>query len=720
MVLSAGTVRSQLKRIKSMMANLSLESNRKAQNLAGNLMSFRHRKDVLIKEHPFAFCEGAWVMPKEERRQGVILYLHGGGYVYGDLQYAKGFASTLAAVCGVRVLCIGYRLAPEHPYPAALEDALESYRYLLDKGYQPGQITLCGESAGGGLCYALCLKLKELGLPQPGGIIAISPWVDLTASGESYEENAPVDPSLSKELIAFFAGQYALDLEDPYVSALFGDLEGLPPSLIFAAKEEILLSDAVSLQEKLRKQGCKSRLYVKPERWHAYLVYGLQEDEDDFQTINHFLNRFIAPAKMLRWLKLDNAAKIYPAARSKNWSNVFRVSVTLKENIDPVIMKSALDVTIRRFPSICARLRKGLFWYYLEQLENAPKISLEHSYPLIGMNKEQVRRCALRVIVYKNRLALELFHALTDGNGAMIFLKSLTAEYIQQAYGVHIPAQDGVVGRLEYPSTEELEDSFQKYAGPVSASRKESNAFHLPGTKCDDGFLHLTCFRLPVQQVLEAAHRQGVSLTVYLTATLMRAVQSLQEACCGNPKKRKAIKILVPVNLRNIFPSKSIRNFALYTTPEIDPKQGQYSFDEICKLVHHWIGSDVTPKKMAAKIATNIGTERLLAVRLLPLFIKNPIMKLAFRLTGERKSCFCLSNLGAVKLPEQMQPYVERFDFVLGPQATAPNNCGVLSYGDTLYINFIRNIQEPYLEQAFFRALQEQGLGATVESNERR
>ena len=717
MALSAAMVRSQLKRIKSVMANLSVDANRKGQSLAGELMELRHRKEVMVKNHAFSCFEGAWVMPKEERRQGVILYLHGGGYVYGDLKYAKGFASTLAVQCGMRVLCIGYRLAPEDPFPAALEDALESYKYLLDKGYAPEQIALCGESAGGGLCYSLCLKLKELGLSQPGGIIAISPWVDLTASGPSYAENAAVDPSLTMELVKFFAKQYAVDFEDPYVSPLFGDLSQLPPSIIFAAKEEILLSDSVSLRDKLLAQGCKCKLFVKPERWHAYVVYDLEEDEEDFRLINHFLNKHIASAKMLRWLRLDNAAKIYPAARSKSWSNVFRVSVTLKDEINPLIMKSALDVTLRRFPSISARLRKGLFWYYLEQLKDAPPISIEHSYPLIGMNKKQVRKCALRVIVYKNRLALELFHALTDGTGAMIFLKSLTAEYLQQAYGVHIPAEQGVLGRLEYPSSEELEDSFQKYAGPVAASRKENDAFHLPGTKCADGFLHLTCFKVNAKEALDRAHSYGVSLTVFLTAALMQAMQQLQSAQGGNPKRRKAIKILIPVNLRNLFPSKSVRNFALYTTPEIDPKQGEYSFEEICKVIHHWIGVDVTPKKMAAKIATNVNSERLLAVRLLPLFIKNPIMKLIYHLTGERKSCFCMSNLGNVKLPEEMMPYVERFDFILGPQATTPNNCGVLSFGDTLYINFIRSIEEPFLEQAFFRVLQEQGLQACVESN---
>lgn len=718
MPMTAATIRARLKKFKPLVANLSLETTRMGQNFIGEMMEFKHRKEVMVKPHSFAGFEGAWVMPKEERRQGVILYLHGGGYVYGDLKYAKGFASTLAVNCGMRVFCIAYRLAPEHPYPAALEDALSAYMYLLEKGYAPSQIALCGESAGGGLCYSLCLRLKEKGLPQPGGVVAISPWTDLTASGASYEENIDRDPTLKLEMIHFFADQYTDNRADPMVSPALADLSLLPPSIIFAAENELLRSDAQLLHQKLLECRCASKLCLKADRWHAYLLYGAVEDEEDFRTINHFLNRCIGPERMLRWLRLDNAAKIYPAARSKNWSNVFRVSVTLNEEIDPEILHSALEVTIRRFPSICARLRRGLFWYYLEQLGQAPSLDQEHSYPLIGMNRQQVRKCALRVILYKNRLALELFHVLTDGTGAMIFLKSLTAEYLQQAHGIHISPQCGVVGRLEYPSSEELEDSFQKYAGPVNASRRESDAFHLPCEKDESGFLYLTCFKIPVQEALQAARSHNVSLTSYLTAVLMMSMLRLQKQLCANPKKQKAIKIMVPVNLRNLFPSKSIRNFALYTIPEIDPRLGEYTFDEICQIVQLWLRTDVTAKKMASKIATNISTERIMAVRLLPLFIKNPIMKAVYRAVGERKSCFSMSNLGAISLPEEMKPYVKRFDFILGPQETTPNNCGVLSYGDTLYINFIRSITEPVLEQTFFKVLQELGLSACVESNQ--
>ncbi|MEE1328135.1 MAG: hypothetical protein UHS47_06300, partial [Oscillospiraceae bacterium] len=144
-----------------------------------------------------------------------------------------------------------------------------------------------------------------------------------------------------------------------------------------------------------------------------------------------------------------------------------------------------------------------------------------------------------------------------------------------------------------------------------------------------------------------------------------------------------------------------------------------YDMAEICKVVQHHLGSNVTAKRMGMLIATNLGAEKIMAVKLMPLFIKNIVMKAVFDAVGERKSTLSLSNLGVVRLPEEMKPYVKRMDFILGVQATAPNNCGVLSYGDTIYINFIRNTKEPELEYHFSQVLRDMGLTVTVESNQK-
>ena len=421
--------------------------------------------------------------------------------------------------------------------------------------------------------------------------------------------------------------------------------------------------------------------------------------------------------KPLRWLRLDNAAKIYPAARRRNWSNLFRLSATLAEPVDKDVLQSALDVTVKRFPSLCARLRKGMFWYYLQELDRAPKLSEEYSFPLVPMSREEVSRCAFRVIVYENRIAVEIFHSLTDGNGALVFLKTLTAEYLQQKYHIHIPNTCGILDRTEEPSEEELEDSFQKYAGKLSASRKERTAWHLSGTAEPGGRTHVTCLHFSSTQMLEKAHTYGVTATAYLTAVLMDALQQMQQEAISNQKKRKPIRILIPVNLRKIFPSKTLRNFALYTTPEILPQLGEYSMEEICAAVKHQMGLEINAKQMSMKIAVNVESERPFLIRLMPLFIKNAVMKAVFNTVGEVKSCLTLSNLGAVQIPEEMKPYISRIDFILGVQAAAPQNCGVVSYGDTVYVNFIRNIKEPKLEYHFCQCLRRQGIDVMAESN---
>ena len=720
MELHAKLVRSQLNFFKPFVANCSLEVTRKGQDKLGELMTALHKREVLVKEHDFGRFQGAWIMPRDERRGGVVLYLHGGGYTCGSLEYAKGFAATLASECGVRAFCAAYRLAPENRYPAALDDALEAYRYLLGKGYAARQILLCGESAGGGLIYALCLKLKELGLPLPCGLIGISPWTDLTGSGKSYEEHREIDPSMTPELLQFYAKCYTDDPTDPFCSPLFGDLTGLPPSLLFVGGDEVMLDDTRMLHEKLLESGCRSKMIVAPERWHAYVLYCLNENmPQDFETINRFMDQVLSPARSLRWMKLDNAAKIYPAAKRRNWNNFFRISATLTEPVDAVVLRSALDVTARRFPSIAVRLRRGVFWYYLEQVSRLPDIQPEKSCPLAHVPFHQVRQCAFRVLVYHNRFAVEFFHALTDGTGALIFVKTLLAEYLSQKHGLTVPAADGVLGRLEEPSDEELEDSFLRYAGDVKSSRRESTAWHLSGTPEKDGFKNLVTLMVPAPELKACAKRYGVSVTELLCAAMMQAIAQLQAEKVPQRRLRKPVKVLLPVNLRNLFPSRTLRNFASYITPEIDPRMGDYSFEEICAAVHHRMGLENNPQTMRAKFAANVASEKSPVLRVMPLFIKNLAMKAVFDTVGECKSCLCLSNLGVVRLPEVMAQYVARMDFIIGVQAKAPHDCGVLTWNDTVYINCIRSIREPELELRFYQVLHRLGLSVTAESNQR-
>ena len=212
-------------------------------------------------------------------------------------------------------------------------------------------------------------------------------------------------------------------------------------------------------------------------------------------------------------------------------------------------------------------------------------------------------------------------------------------------------------------------------------------------------------------------HKKADIVGLFMSAALMMALVNLQNEKTPCVKQQKRIKLLIPINLRQLFPCNTLRNFAMYTIPELDPRLGEYTLDEICKVIKHKMGAEFTAKHMSRVIATNVNDEKNPLVRLIPLPIKNAVMKAIFDSVGEKKACLTLSNLGQIRIPDMMRPYVQRFDFILGVQAAAPYNCGMLSFGDTVYINFIRNIQDPELERHFHAVLHQLGLPMIVESN---
>lgn len=419
---------------------------------------------------------------------------------------------------------------------------------------------------------------------------------------------------------------------------------------------------------------------------------------------------------MADWMRLDNAALIFPAVRRKGWSNAFRVSATLYDPVDPVILQQAVDALRPRFPSMYVSLHRGMFWYYLEKLPRSPAVRPDGACPLIHMNKHELRKCCLRVLYYENRIAVECFHALTDGSGGMVFLKTLAAEYVSRRYGVDVPAGSGVLDRFAPPRESELEDSFARTAGPVAMSRKEEDSLRLGGTKEPDGFLHHIIATTPSQALLELAHEYDCSVTSLLSAVMLQCVMELA------PKQRSGrwAKVTVPVNLRRLLGGQTLRNFVLTVNVGVDPRLGSYTLRELTQAVQSQLLTQVTPQQMAARVAANVNPSRMLITKIMPLPIKNLALRAVYRSVGESKGTINISNLGSTQLPEAMAPYVRYLDFTIGPQATYYNNCSVVSYNGFTRINLIRSVREPDLARLFLRKLVELGLEITVDSNERR
>jgi len=418
-------------------------------------------------------------------------------------------------------------------------------------------------------------------------------------------------------------------------------------------------------------------------------------------------------------MKLDNAAKIYPAAKSRNWTALFRLSAELTEPVDPGCLSAALGSTLRRFTGLALRLRHGLFWYYLEHIDGQPDIQRDVANPCVRMDLRKNRGFMFRVRYHQNRIAVEIFHVLSDGTGGFCFLKTLVAEYLRLKYSADIPRSTDILDCSQPPQPDELEDSFLKYARNATRSRRETPAYLIRGTEEDRHFMNIVTGLIPVQAVIDKAKSYGVTVNEFLTALLIMSVYRIQQKEHSRRRRHQPVKVCVPINLRKFYPTNTMRNFASYVNPGIEPEYGEYTFEETLKIVRHFMGLEATEKLLNAKLSTNVSSEKNKLLRAAPLFIKKPTMKLAFKLKGYRNSSTILSNLGNATLPEEMAKFVRRLDFLLGPLSRNPVTCACVSYNGTMCVNFTRTIREAHVERNFFTSLVKMGIPVKIESNQR-
>ena len=267
-----------------------LERQRRSQEVLGRLAA--PMAGMEYTEFALRNMACAWTRLRAPHgRRHAILYCHGGGYTSGNLGYSRVLSSKLAHVTGYDVLSFEYRLAPEHPYPAAVEDALQAWDHLMLLGYGAQDIILAGDSAGGNLALVLCLRLRGAGRRLPGGLVLFSPWTDMTMSGPSYGERAAIDPMLTANYIDAVRRAYAPgeDFSHPELSPLFGDLSGFPRTLVQVGDHEILFSDAQRLAEALRRQNVPARLEVSEGMWHVFQMFPSKKAAAALQSVARFL-----------------------------------------------------------------------------------------------------------------------------------------------------------------------------------------------------------------------------------------------------------------------------------------------------------------------------------------------------------------------------------------------------------------------------------------------
>lgn len=416
------------------------------------------------------------------------------------------------------------------------------------------------------------------------------------------------------------------------------------------------------------------------------------------------------------WYKLDLSANVYPTLQRKDFSSVYRISMTLKEQIKPDILQQAVEMTLPRFPTFKVALRKGVFWRYLEPNDRpGPFVKPDIGNPCMPMNFRANNRYLIRIYYYQKQISLEVFHSVSDGNGALCLLRTIVAVYLR-LLGHDIPDGMGVLNINETPSPAELEDAYIRYANSkICPPRKQPKAYRVRGTLEPFYTLNIICGVIPVDKILSVSKKYKVSVTEYLNAVLLYALMEKQKE--DHVLREKPLKIAMPVNLRRFFPSETLRNFITMVYPSIDPRMGDYTFEEILTQVHHYMRYYINNKFLNADITTNATTQQNPLIRIVPLFLKDFVVRQFYIRVQDSQSSAGLTNLGVISLSKELQEYVERLDVLMGQPFSPRTNCAIISYQNTLTINFASSIVETDVERIFFCKLVQDGIPVKIESN---
>ena len=402
------------------------------------------------------------------------------------------------------------------------------------------------------------------------------------------------------------------------------------------------------------------------------------------------------------WYRLDNAAKIFPPTVHGADTAVFRLTCELNEPVKPEILQHALDRMVVQYPNLRTVLRRGVFWYYLEQTNRHAQVVPEHTPPCAQLYQDS-RSSLFEVSYWKNKINFDVFHVVADGAGAIDMLQTLVTEYVSKAY--HLDVQRPPQAALD----ERMEDGFQKYYKTEASSAgtvQKMRAYRLPHRGKDLSVFEGIC---DVQAVLQAAHQYDTTLTVYLAAVLFQAIQGGMYV----RDRKKPVVLTVPVDLRSYFPSHTTRNFFSIIRASYSFQARSGKFEDILEQTAQAFRKELTAENLAARLNTLAALEHNFLLRPIPLFLKYPALFLSGKLSDIGETAV-LSNIGRFQLPEVVQPYVKGFGVFVGTDALQLCTC---SYGGKLHLGFTTTMRDPAVIRRFCNHLTEDGIALEIRSN---
>lgn len=406
--------------------------------------------------------------------------------------------------------------------------------------------------------------------------------------------------------------------------------------------------------------------------------------------------------KKNKWFKLDNAAKIFPPTSSKKDPKVFRFSCELKEDVNEEFLSLALNDTLNLFPGFKTVLKKGLFWYYLETTDLRPKVKEENIPPCSPIYNKNKNSLLFRINYYEKRINLEIYHALSDGTGALEFLKALITYYLGYIHKIPI--------NIDYDAsyTEKMDDSFDKYYDKNCKRKKlnQTKTYALKGETYKNKFRVIEG-KLSTSKMLNLAHKYGVSLTTLIVSIYIFAISKSRPI----RDKDKVISIVIPVNLRKYFKSATARNF--FSTINLKYEGYDETLEEIIKKVNVKLKEELELENINQKMNSFASLEHNFIVRLVPLFIKDFVLKIA-NYISDLYVTSAVSNIGKIDMPDSVQEYIDSFDVFV---STGKSQICICSYLDNLVISFSTTLVNTDIIKDFFRTITSYDIDVKISAN---
>ena len=413
-----------------------------------------------------------------------------------------------------------------------------------------------------------------------------------------------------------------------------------------------------------------------------------------------------------KWHKLDNTANVFPVISNKTYSSVYRVAAHLKQEINEEILQEALVKTLPWFDSFGVKLKHGAFWHYFEANKKLPQVEREQTYPCAFIDPNTNSQFLFKVTYFGKRINLEVFHAITDGTGAIRFLKALIYNYIKLAYHEKLSQE-----ALKMPIVDvisDVEDSYHKNYRKLAYVRyKTKKAYKLSGDKLPVFTMSVIHGVVKISELLELCKQYQVTLTQYVSTLI---IWCIYKEYLNEQPNRNPIKVNIPVNLRGFFNSTTELNFFSYINVGITISKSQYTFNEMLALISQQFKNQLTKENLSQTISDNVSTEKNIFVRIAPLFVKDLGVKIAY-LRSTKENSVVLSNLGIIEVHDDFKEYIDTFEALIGVSKSEPIKCSMCSFGDKLVFTFTSLLRDPYLQRAFFRHLSNEGIDVTIESN---